>query len=146
MVSIILIVGAGIGVLSVLLLVALIGVINQLATNEQMPSDLMNLMVFAIIMGVVGGAVDLVVGIMGVKNAAKPEKANMLIVMGIGLCVLQLASMIISLKMYQDLAGLPSGVSSSPVTGILGFALPVLFLIGAVNLRKQARGVGSHGW
>ena len=85
------------------------------------------LVILGILMLIVG-VCSLVAGIMGVRNASNPAAADLLFKLGIVLCVLALISMILGI-----VAG--SGVAS----GIFGFVLPVLFVIGANQMKQQAR-------
>lgn len=57
---------------------------------------------------------ELVIGIIGIKKSGDPTKAMFFVVTGIILCVLTLVSMIMSFQ----------------VTSLIGFVLPVLYIIG----------------
>jgi len=75
------------------------------------------------IVALIGSALELFVGILAVKNAAKPEKATGLLVWGIILAVLTI---------------IPAfGGTTAVYSIIIGLALPVLLIIGAV-LNKKA--------
>jgi len=82
-----------------------------------------------IILCFAGGAFMLVAGILGIKYAANPAKGGLLVNLGIGLVALQLIVVIVS--------AVGSEITLSTITG---FLLPVLFLVGALNLKKQAQG------
>ena len=69
----------------------------------------------------------IVLGILGIMNAAKPEKGAMLFYMGIGCLVIPIISLIINIS-----------VGGNAFSGILGFLFPILFIIGANNLKNQA--------
>ena len=69
----------------------------------------------------------IVLGILGIMNAAKPDKGALLFYMGIGCLVIPIISLII---------GAAAGVNI--FSGILGFLFPILFIIGANYLRKEA--------
>jgi len=130
-VSIIQIVLVSLGTLSVLPLLAFVTMINLPPAGEPTPTDGVGPLVFAIILILAVVAYELIVGIMGVRNAAKPEKANLLLGLGISLLVLQWGGIFVAYG--TGLSGLSSGL-----LGIAGMILPVLYVIGAVNLKKQA--------
>lgn len=83
------------------------------------------------ILSLIGGILELIAGIVGVKNNNKPEKATLCLVWGIIVLVLNLISLIFSLS------GGSSGVGSIIVSVIFSLALPVLFIIGAVQNKKS---------
>ncbi len=85
------------------------------------------LLVFAAVLLLISAIVSLVTGILGVVNAAKPEKANVLIVFGI------LTALFSVLGNILTVAG---GGSFSVFSLIIGLALPVLFLVGAFQNKK----------
>jgi len=67
----------------------------------------------------------IVMGIFGIRNAANPAKGSLLLNMGIGSLVIPVVSIIIALTY-----GLAAFV------GLLGFILPILFIVGANQLKK----------
>jgi hypothetical protein len=79
--------------------------------------------VFAIVAAILG----LVAGVMGIRHAANRDKASLLFNIGIGLCGISLISLIITIVTGENV-----------VSGIFGFALPILYMVGANNLKKQA--------
>ena len=89
------------------------------------------LVTFTAIVMLVSGIYLIVMGIMGIQNAAKPEKAPMLMNLGIGACVLALISVILSIV---------SGAGVFAIfTGIFAFAAPVIFVIGANQMKTMVR-------
>ena len=90
------------------------------------------LLIVAAIIGLIGGIVELIAGIVGVKNANRPEKATTCIVWGFIVLVLQIVSLILSF------AGGGSNAGTIIVNIIAGIALPVLYLIGAFLNKKSA--------
>ena len=87
--------------------------------------------VVAAIVALVGGILELIAGIVGVKNCGNPEKATACIVWGIIVLVISIISIILSI------AGGNVQVGSLIVSIICSVALPVLYLIGAFK-NKQA--------
>lgn len=83
---------------------------------------------FALILGLVGAAIELIAGILGVKNWNKPEKAQTCIICGIAVIAFTLISDIISFVSYSAGFGWFSA--------ILGLVIPVLYLIGAFQLKN----------
>lgn len=87
--------------------------------------------VSAIIM-LVSGILELIAGIVGVKNNNRPEKATACIVWGFIVLALQLISLILSF------AGGSTSAGAIILTIIFGIAIPVLYLIGAFMNKKAA--------
>ncbi len=89
------------------------------------------LVILASVFTIVAGAVELVAGILGAKNWQNPAKAQSCLVLGIILIALSLISNILSIVM--------SGFTASMLFGILiGLVLPVLYVVGAMQLKKAA--------
>lgn len=86
----------------------------------------------AAIFSLVGSALELVAGILGVKNWKKPEKATVCVVFGIIVLALTVISLILAI------IGGGTSTGAIVVSIISGLALPVLYLIGALQLKKQA--------
>ncbi|MGI6174762.1 MAG: hypothetical protein ACOYJC_01100 [Christensenellales bacterium] len=107
-----------IAVLGVSLLVAALGAEASLG-----------LLTFAAILSLVSAAISLVAGILGVANAAKPEKATVCIVFGILTAVLSVLGNILTTA---------GGGDFSVLNLILGLVLPVLYLIGAFQNKQRA--------
>ncbi len=80
------------------------------------------MIVVAAILLLVSSVAELVIGIMGIKKSGDPSKAMFFIVTGIILCVLTLVSMIMNFQ----------------VTSLIGFVLPVLYIVGGAINKKAA--------
>ncbi len=104
----------------VLMLLALVASVALIALS---PAAL--ILVLACIIGLAGAVLDLIAGILGVKNCDKPEKAKSCFVFGIILIAIQVVSMVLSI----------SG-GSFDWTSIVGLVLPVLYLVGASQNKK----------
>ena len=118
------IIGGGLSI--ILGIIAMLGValiVSALGTEE-----MLGLLIFATILSLLGAIVSLVAGILGVANAAKPEKANICIVFGI------LAAM---LSVLGNVLTATSGGTFSVFNLILGLVLPVLYLIGAFQNKAR---------
>lgn len=90
-----------------------------------------NLLHVAIIVGLIGSAVELVAGILGCVNASKPSGAGACIVFGILTALCTVASSAISMAAGAEFGALIFGL-------LLGLVLPVLYLIGAFQNKKLA--------
>lgn len=121
--GILMIIGGIIGI--VLSIFAFVGV----AALQMMASDEMNFGIYyvACIMSLVGAALQLVAGIIGVINAKKPEKAMTCIVWGAIVAVLSVLGNVIFII---------SGAQSSVPSLLVGLVLPVLFIVGGVKNRQ----------
>lgn len=84
----------------------------------------------ALILGAVGAVLELVAGIIGVKNWNKPEKAQTCVILGIVIIAFQILSDIFTLVSYSQ--------NFNVLSAVLGLVIPVLYLIGAFQLKKQA--------
>ena len=92
----------------------------------------LGLLTAAGVIGVIAAVVELITGIIGVKNSAKPENAGKCLVWGIITLVLSVVSNVMVWIAGQTEAGSIIG------TILTGFAVPVLFIIGAVLNKKSA--------
>jgi len=127
--SIILIVGAAIALFGVIALAGAIGAYDsQVLSSVDLPSK--GVLGLLVVVGLIGTVFDLFVGITGVRNASNPAKGDFLVKLGIILVAWALINTILNFVLYQ---------SGGPFQVILGFILPVLFLVGAFNLKNQAR-------
>lgn len=86
----------------------------------------------AAVIGLIGGVLELIAGIVGVKNSNKPEKATACIVWGFIVLALNVISLICAIAGGNQSAG------SIIASIICGLALPVLYLIGAFLNKKNA--------
>lgn len=122
--GILMIIGGGLSI--ILGIIAMLGValiVSALGTEE-----MLGLLIFATILALLGAIVSLVAGILGVANAAKPEKANICIVFGILAAVLSVLGNVLTAT---------SGGTFSVFNLILGLVLPVLYLIGAFQNKAR---------
>lgn len=85
-------------------------------------SELGGMLVVGTVIALIASALELVIGIIGVKKSGEPSQAGFFIVTGIILCVLQLVSMILNFQ----------------VTSLIGFVLPVLYIVGGAMNKKAA--------
>lgn len=76
------------------------------------------------VLSLIAGVAELVAGIIGVKNWNKPEKAKTCICWGVIVAVLSILGVVLSVV---------GGGSFSIISLLLGLALPVLYIIGAVR-------------
>lgn len=83
-------------------------------TDSSVATAISGVFILGSLLLVVASAAELVVGIIGVKKSPDPKQFNFFIVSGIILCVLELVSMI----------------SNFSVFSLIGFVLPVLYIIG----------------
>ncbi|HHU04090.1 MAG TPA: hypothetical protein GXZ81_03615 [Fastidiosipila sp.] len=124
MTGILMIIGGGLSI--ILGIIAMLGValiVSALGTEE-----MLGLLIFATILSLLGAIVSLVAGILGVANAAKPEKANICIVFGILAAILSVLGNVLTAT---------SGGTFSVFNLILGLVLPVLYLIGAFQNKAR---------
>lgn len=89
------------------------------------------LTLIAAIVSLIGGILELITGIVGVKNNNKPEKATACLVWGIIVLVINAAVLIMAL------AGGISGVVTIIATILGSLVLPVLYIIGAVKNKQS---------
>lgn len=115
------------------LVIALIAVIGIAAAASlaagALGGGIIALAVIASILALLGGGIELVAGILGVKNWNQPAKAQSCIVFG---------AIIIALSVLSNILNLASGSEFNLFTLLLGLVLPVLYLIGAVQLKNMA--------
>ena len=125
--SIILIVGAAIGVFGVIALAGVLGAYDsQVLSSVELPSK--GALGLLAVVGLIGVVFDLFVGVTGVRNASNPAKGDFLVKLGIALVAWAVIGFILNMVLY-----------TTGFQGFLGFVLPVLFLVGAMNLKNQAR-------
>ncbi|MBR7081083.1 MAG: hypothetical protein IKI49_00005 [Oscillospiraceae bacterium] len=110
------------------LILSLVGIAGMAALQSIMGSELNVSMAWvALVFAVVGSAIELIAGIIGVANSKKPEKAKTCIVWGALVAAVSVASAILTVASGQDF----------PIVSLLiGLVLPVLFIIGAVKNMK----------
>ncbi|NLX95845.1 MAG: hypothetical protein GXY83_06690 [Rhodopirellula sp.] len=123
--GILMIIGGGLGII-----LGIIAVLGTSALVAAFGAEVnLGLLTFAAILSLIGAAVSLAAGIVGVANAAKPAKAMVCIVFGILTAVFSVLGNVLTAA---------AGGSFSVVNLILGLALPVLYLIGAFQNRNRA--------
>lgn len=66
---------------------------------------------------------ELILGIVGLRRSENPENANFFTISGVVLCVAALISMVLSFQ----------------VTSLIGFVLPILYIIGGAMNKNAAR-------
>lgn len=93
--------------------VSLIGLFGS-AYLSAVSYGLAGILVVAMVIALIGSALELVIGIIGLKKCEDPSQANFFIVTGIVLCALNLIAMIMSFN----------------VTSLIAFVLPILFIVG----------------
>lgn len=115
------------------LVIALIAVIGIAAAASlaagALGGGIIALAVIASILSLLGGGIELAAGILGVKNWNQPAKAQSCIVFG---------AIIIALSVLSNILNLASGSEFNLFSLLLGLVLPVLYLIGAVQLKNMA--------
>jgi len=84
------------------------------------------------LISVLGGVVQFITGIIGVKNAKKPEKANICLLFG----TITAALFIVS-QVFNTVGGATQNHYTT-VGILLGLVLPAFYLIGAVQLKEKA--------
>lgn len=131
--GILMIIGGAFGIIFGIIAIAGVGLLSALAVEAGVG---IGGLVVATILALIGAIIELVAGIVGVKNAAKPEKAQKCIVLGIIVAVLSVAGNIWSSASTASITG---AAFSLNVTGLItGLLLPALFLIGAFQSKKRA--------
>lgn len=85
------------------------------------------LAVVGTILLIIVGALELILGIVGLKKCGDPAQGGYFITTGIILCALSLVSIILGLV----------GGGTFDVSGAIGFVLPILYIVGG-NMNKKA--------
>ena len=118
-----------------LIIFAVIGAIGGLAVGGLAIAagapGLAILMVLSVFAGV---ALNLIAGILGVKNADKPEKAQVCFILGVVMVALQVISAVISI----------AGRTFQWYSVVIGLVLPILYLVGALK-NKEVSTTGVEG-
>ncbi|MDR1620503.1 MAG: hypothetical protein LBS18_07575 [Clostridiales bacterium] len=126
--GILMIIGGGLGIILNLISVFGMGIVVE-SLNLAGGNAILWLLTLAAILSGIGSAISLIAGIMGVKNAAKPEKATVCIVFGFLTALLSILGNILTAV---------GGGSFGVIYVIIGLVLPVLYLIGAFQNKKRA--------
>ena len=87
------------------------------------------LVAIAVVFSIIGSVVELVAGIIGVKNCGKPEKAGVCLGWGIAVIVISVISNVLTIV---------GGSDFSVLNLILGLVLPVLYVVGAALNNSSA--------
>ena len=127
------------GALSIIVsgLVGLIGAITASVGSVDVDgvaiatSTIGGIVIAAAVVSLIAGVLELIAGIVGVKNCARPEKATSCIVWGFIVLAVQIISLIMSISGT-------SGAGNIIISIIAGIAIPVLYLIGAFLNKKSA--------
>lgn len=127
--GILMIIGGGIGFIASLALGGLTTVLAIMGGEVDGMGALIALAAIAVVLSIIGSVVELVAGIIGVKNCGKPEKAGVCLGWGIAVIVISVISNILTIA---------GGSDFSVLSLILGLVLPVLYVVGAVLNKKSA--------
>ncbi len=122
-ISILMIVFAGIGIVMEIILFSGLAVLASVIGSN------MGMYTFAVIIGLVGCVVELISGILGVKNWNVPEKAQTCVICGIVCVAFQILSNILVLVSYSQ--------GFNVFSLLIGLVVPVLYLVGAFQLKNQ---------
>jgi len=86
--------------------------------------------IIAMIISVTMGILEIVFGILGIKQCAIPTQGQLFIVSGIVLCAMQV------LNMSMHIIGSGGLMLFALPAGLLGFVLPALYIVGGVKNKK----------
>lgn len=114
------------GISTVVCIIAVLGV-GVLAAALGGAASL-GLLTVAAILALAGAVVSLIAGILGVANAAKPQKAMVCIVFGFLTAVLPVLSNVLNVV---------GGSSFNFMSLVLGLVLPALYLVGAFQNKSR---------
>ncbi len=93
------------------------------------------LFTFASVLVLLGAAMELIAGILGVKNWNRPERAGVCVGWGVAILVLCILS---NLSTIISSANIP-GAAVNYFSVLLGLVMPVLYLVAAVQCKNMAR-------
>ena len=124
--GILMIIGGSLGILINIIAVIGVGAVAALAAYAG-AGMIVGLLTFACILMLAGSVMELVTGILGVKNRDKPEKVKSCITC----CFI-----VIALSLLGTVLTIVSGGSVNFFSLLLSLVLPVLYLIGAFQLKK----------
>ncbi len=102
-------------------LLSIIGLVGSAALLGYVDA-LGGVLMVAMVVSLIVSALELILGIVGLKKCDDPSQAIFFIATGIVLCVLGLVSIIMSFQ----------------VTSLIGFVLPLLYIIGGVQNKNAA--------
>ena len=104
---------------SIATIVSILGLLG----GSLVPGVAGGLMTAAMVIALILSIFELILGIVGLRRSEDPENANFFMVSGVVLCVVALVSMMLSFQ----------------VTSLIGFVLPILFIIGGAMSKNAAR-------
>ena len=105
---------------------AIIGGIGLAATASMLALAGIPMVGFLAFIAIIAGAWSLIVGILGIINRSKLEKASMLMIIGIVALALDLLSFILS-----------ASIMAFSVLSLVGLVIPILYIIGAHQNKTQ---------
>lgn len=120
--GILMIIGGGIGIIVGLIAVLGVAAIAALGASSA-------LLTVAAIFSLVSAIVQLIAGIIGVKNCQNPAAAQKCIIWG---------AIVAALSVLGTVLTVAGGGEFSVVSLLLGLVLPALYIVGAVQNGKQA--------
>jgi len=123
--GILMIIGGGLGI--ILYIVAILGLSLLIAIIGDDANA--GLLMFSTVLLLVSAVIQLVAGIIGVANAAKPEKAMTCIVFGVLVALIAVLASVLRVV---------AGADFNVMNLIIGLVLPALYLIGALQNKKLA--------
>jgi len=105
------------------------GAIHSNLTRSQ--DFAVGLIVGALVLVIAGGIIQFIAGVVGVKNAKNPEKANTCIIFGILAAVVYLVSLLL------NFLGGSSHTWLDVLVVFFGLIVPALYLVGAFQLKMK---------
>lgn len=109
---------------AIALVVSIIAVIGSIAAASLI--GILAILIVASVLMLIVSALELIIGIIGLRKCGDPAQGGFFITTGIILCVLSLISLILSI------AG-----GGFDITSLIGFVLPVLYIVGG-SMNKKA--------
>lgn len=113
-------------ILTVISLLAVIGSAALSSMGDELGTAFGGILMMMSIILLIDGVLELVLGIVGIKNVGDPAKASYFVAVGIILCVLSLIPLVISI--------INGGFD---FTSLIGFVLPILYIVGG-SMNKKA--------
>ncbi len=115
-------------VVSIIMIVGgAIGLITNLAAASAILYVFGGVGIAVLIVSVILGVVEIIAGILGVRGASDPAQGQRLFTLGIALLALAVVMMIVNIM-----------TGSVGATAVVGLLLPILFVVGANQLRQRA--------
>lgn len=121
--GIIMIIGGSIGIIIAILALVGVAALDTMGVTDYIEYNT-GLLYASGAISLIGAAMELVAGIIGVKNCKKPEKAVTCMVFGI---------IVILFSLIGSILTVVGGDSFPVVSFLIGLVLPVLYIIGAVK-------------